>query len=101
MSFTKDKKTFQAAVCELMTACGRDNCTEGWLVLDTDQIVTRAGLEKCYELGIDVEEGETLDQYIGAKTADIFYCRGVSLGEALNMLAHWDDDIVPDNDDSI
>jgi len=101
MSITKDKATFQGTVCDLMAACGRDGCVEGWISLDTGEIVTRAGLEKCYELGIDVEDGETLDQYIDAKTADIYYCRGVSLAQALDMLAHWDDDLIPDDDDSI
>jgi hypothetical protein len=101
MSITKDKKTFQGAVCDLMAACGRDGCVEGWISLDTGEIVTRAGLEKCYELGINVEDGETLDEYTNVMTAKFYYDGCVSLAQALDMLAHWDDDLIPDDDDSI
>jgi len=102
MSFTKDKKTFQAAVCELMAACGRDGCVEGWISLDTGEIVTRKDLVDHYNAGADdVEEGETLDQYIDAVTAEFCYTGVLSLGGALDMLAHWDDDLIPDDDDSI
>lgn len=101
MSITKDKKTFQAAVCDLMAACGRKHCVEGWLSLDDGEIITYTDLVDAYNAGEGVDDGETLEEYVDAMTAEFAFNRCVSLGSALNMLAHWDDDIVPDDDDSI
>lgn len=101
MSITKDKTTFQGAVCDLMAACGRKHCVEGWLSLDDGEIITYTDLVCAYNAGLCVEDGETLDEYTNVMTAKFYYDGCVSLAQALNMLAHWDDDLIPDDDDSI
>lgn len=101
VSITENKQTFQNAVCDLMAKCGRDNCVEGWLSLDDGEIITYTDLVDAYNAGEGVEDGETLDEYTNVMTAKFYYDGCVSLAQALNMLAHWDDDIVPDDDNSI